>query len=44
MFSELGDLLEVRRMKMRHQLISVIQCSKAWLNKAGRKVKLPMQL
>jgi hAT family C-terminal dimerisation region len=29
MFSELGDLLEVRRMKMRPYLISAIQCNKA---------------
>jgi hAT family C-terminal dimerisation region len=29
MFNELGDLLETRRMKMRPQIISAIQCSKA---------------
>jgi hypothetical protein len=33
MFSELGHLLEARRMKIRPQLISAIQCSKAWLKK-----------
>jgi hAT family C-terminal dimerisation region len=32
-FSELGHLLEARRMKIRPQLISAIQCSKAWLKK-----------
>jgi hypothetical protein len=37
MFSELGDLLEVRRMKMKPQLISAIQCSKAWLKKPWAK-------
>ena len=36
MFSELGDLLEVRRMKLKPQLISAIQC-KAWLKKPWAK-------
>jgi hAT family C-terminal dimerisation region len=37
MFNELEDLLEARRMKMRPQLISAIQCSKAWLKKPWAK-------
>ena len=33
MFSELGDLLEPRRMRMKPQLISAIQCTKMWRRK-----------
>ena len=48
MFSELGDLLEARRMKMRPQLTSAIQCSMAWLKKPWEKqvakCKAPVQL
>jgi hypothetical protein len=37
MFSGLGNLLEARGMKMRPQLTSGIQCSKAWLKKPWAK-------
>jgi hypothetical protein len=37
MLSEFGDLPEARRMKMRPQITSAIQCSKAWLKKPWAK-------
>jgi len=44
MFNELEDLLEARRMKMRPQLISAIQCSKAWLKKPWAKQAVKIEI
>jgi hypothetical protein len=37
-FSELGDLLEPRRLKMKPATISAIQCTRAWGSNLGKIV------
>ena len=41
MFSELGDLLEQRRLRMSPQLIAALQCTKSWRRKPWGLPKTP---
>ena len=39
MFSEVGDLLESRRLKMKLAVVTALQCIKSWRRQRGKKVQ-----
>ena len=43
MFSELGDLLEQRRLRMNPQLTAALQCTKSWRKKSWGLCKTTSQ-